>query len=265
MYLKERYGKQALIAGASEGIGAEFSLYLAKAGINLVLIARGKEKLESFASFLEENYHIKVQPVSCDLSDNDSVNYLTTVLGNGRTDILVYNAALSYIGPFEADTDEHMNRIMQANMITPLNLVKRIGGEMAAKGRGAIILMSSLAGLQGSGFLSSYASTKAFNRILAESLWYEWKDRGVDVIACCAGATSTENYIKTNPGKPGFLAPRVTTPREVVEECFRYLGKRPSFIAGTGNRIAGMFMQRILPRRLAVKIMGDNTRKIYRI
>jgi short-subunit dehydrogenase len=160
---------------------------------------------------------------------------------------------------------EHCNRIATVNMITPMNLVKIFGEEMVKRGRGAIILMSSMAGSQGSGFLSAYAASKAFNRVFAESLWYEWKEMGVDVIACCAGATSTKKYFATNPGKPSFFAPRVTTPEEVVEECFRHLGKRPSFIAGKGNKIASFLMQRIMPRKMAVNIMGNTTRNIYKI
>jgi short-subunit dehydrogenase len=113
--------------------------------------------------------------------------------------------------------------------------------------------------------LAAYASTKAFNRVLAESLWYEWKNRGVDVMACCAGATSSPNFIASNAEPMGFMAPRVLTPEEVVEECFRNLGKRPSIITGRGNRIASFFMQKVFPRKLAIIIMGDNTRKIYRL
>ncbi len=87
--------------------------------------------------------------------------------------------------------------------------------------------MSSLAGFRGSGYLAAYAASKAFNRVLAESLWYEWKSKGVDVIACCAGAVGTPNFEKTKPGKKGFLAPKVQSPDEVVNECFKHLGKRP--------------------------------------
>jgi short-subunit dehydrogenase len=101
--------------------------------------------------------------------------------------------------------------------------------------------------------------------VFAESLWYEWKGSGVDVMACCAGATSTKNYLETNPEKSGFFAPRVTTPEEVVEECFKHLGKKPSFVAGTGNKMAAFFMQRIMSRKMAIRIMGETTRKIYRL
>lgn len=266
-YLKkrEKYGSLALVAGASEGIGAAFSRYLAESGIDLILIARNREPLEKFAASLSAQFNIKITTLGCDLSEEDSVKNITTALHGKNIDILVYNAALSFIGPFESDTQEHMDRIAVANMITPMRLVRILGGMMVKNGKGSIILMSSLAGFQGSGFLSSYAATKAFNRVLAESIWYEWKNKGVDVIACCAGATSTKNYLETNPGKSGFLAPRVTTPEEVVEECFKYLGKKPSFVAGRGNRIASFFMQRILPRKTAIRIMGDTSKKIYRI
>ena len=262
---REKYGTLALVAGASEGIGAAFSRYLAESGMDLILIARKKEPLEKFASSLAGQYHVNVTALCCDLSEADSVKYITIALHDKKIDMLVYNAALSFIGPFEDDSAEHMGKIANANMITPMNLVRIFGEEMLKRGKGAIILMASLAGFQGSGFLASYAATKAFNRVFAESLWYEWKDRGVDIIACNAGATSTKNYLLTNPGKSGFFAPRVTTPEEVVEECFKHLGKRPSFIAGTGNRIAGFFMQKLMSRKAAINIMGDTTRKIYRI
>jgi hypothetical protein len=125
--------------------------------------------------------------------------------------------------------------------------------------------MSSLAGFQGSGFLSVYAATKAFNRILAESLWYEWKNSGVDIIGCVAGATSTPGYIKSNPGKTSVFAPGVLLPEEVADECIMKLGKQPSFITGRGNRIAAFIMQKILPRKMAINIMGDTTRKMYHL
>ena len=265
MLFKKKYGNLALVAGASEGIGAAFSTFLAEAGMDLILIARKKEPLELFASELAGKCKVNVLTLSCDLSEPDSIKQIQDEIYDKHVDMLVYNAALSFIGPFENDTMEHCNRIATANMITPMTLVKIYGEEMVKRGRGAIILMSSMAGFQGSGFLSAYAASKAFNRVLAESLWYEWKGKGVDVIACCAGATSTKNYLETNPAKSSFFAPGVTTPEEVVEECFRHLGKRPSFIAGTGNKIASFFMQRVMPRKMAINIMGDNTRKIYKL
>jgi short-subunit dehydrogenase len=265
MSLKQKYGPLALVAGASEGIGAAYAEYLAEAGMELILIARRIQPLEQLADVLKSKYHAKVTCIACDLADPDAAIQLKEKFRGEDINLFVYNAALSYIGPFEKNTPEHNTQIAYANMVTPMNLVQIFGGAMLEKGKGAIILMASLAGFQGSGFLAAYAASKAFNRVLAESLWYEWKNRGVDVIACCAGATSSPGYILTNPEKSNAFAPRVLSPVEVAKECFDHLGKRPSFVTGRGNKVASFIMQRLMPRKMAITIMGDTTRKMYRL
>jgi short-subunit dehydrogenase len=265
MNLKEKYGNTALIAGASEGIGEAFAIFLAREGLDLVLVARRLQPLKELTDILEKEYNVKVKCISCNLAGINAAREIQEALNELEINLLVYNAALSYIGPFIKNTAENHVQIAQANMITPLNMIHAFGEKMLAKGQGAVIFMASLAGFQGSGYLSVYAATKAFTRILAESLWYEWKNSGVDVIACCAGATATPNFKKTNPEKTGFFIPRVLAPEEVVNGCFRKLGRQPSCITGRGNRLASFFMQKILPRKRAITIMGDTTRKMYRL
>ena len=209
MVLKQKYGPLALVAGASEGIGAAFATYLAEAGMDLVLVARRSEPLDALAAILNNKYSINAICISCDLSDLNAAFQLKEILKGKEINLLVYNAALSYIGPFEKNSIEHHNQIAFTNMITPMNMVQVFGEPMLKKGKGAVVLMASLAGFQGSGFLAAYAATKAFNRVLAESLWYEWKNRGVDVMACCAGATATPNFINTKPEKSGFFGSRL--------------------------------------------------------
>jgi short-subunit dehydrogenase len=233
--------------------------------MDLILIARRITNLQDFAHFLENKYGVNVKCIACDLSDKDAPAKIKEVLEGSEINILVYNAALSYIGPFLKNSEENQTQAAQVNILTPLNLVHFYGGKMLERGRGAVVLMSSLAGFQGSGYLSVYAATKAFNRILAESLWYEWKNSGIDIIACIAGATATPGYINTKPEKTGIFTPRVLEPEEVVKECFAKLGKHPSYITGRGNRIASFIMQNIMPRRMAINIMGDTTRKMYRL
>lgn len=265
MELKTKYGETAIIAGASEGIGAAFAKLLAAEGFRLILVARRTEPLQRLAGELADRYGTLTQCLACDLSEEDAAEQVLGSLEGAEPGVLIYNAALSHIGSFtEHPAGGHCQAAM-VNMITPMKLVHNLGTKMLDRGRGAVILMSSMAGLQGSGFLATYAATKAFNRILAESLWYEWKDRGVDIMACSAGATATPGYLRSAPAKAGILAPKVQKPEEVVSECFKRIGRVPSFIAGRGNRIASFFMHRLLPRRMAVKIMGDSTRKIYRI
>ena len=265
MTLKEKYGTLALIAGASEGIGAAYARQLAAEGINLVLIARGKDQLNRFATELTSQYGIEVKCIQEDLSDPDAANRIMDQLQSSPINIFIYNAGNSYIGKFEDQGWNVHKEIAFTNMITPMQLTHHIAPGMLERCKGAIIFMASLAGFQGTPFIATYAATKAFDQILAESLWYEWKDRGIDVLACCAGATSSPNFLKTNPGKQNFFAPKVQTPEEVVAECFKRLGSKPSFITGRANKIASYFMQRVLSRKKAVSIMGDTTKKMYRL
>lgn len=265
MNLREKYGSLALIAGASEGIGAAYAHHLAAAGINLVMIARRKEQLEKFAAELTTRYGIETTCIQEDLADMDAANRITGYIKEYEINLFIYNAGNSYIGKFEEQSWKVHREIAITNMITPLHLVHSLVPDMLKRGKGAIILMASLAGFQGTPFIATYAATKAFDQILAEGLWYEWKNRGIDVIACCAGATSSPNFLNTNPGKQHFMAPKVQTPEEVVTECFKRLGQTPSFITGRANKIASFFMKRILSRKKSVTIMGDTTKKMYRL
>ncbi len=265
MTFKQKYGDTALVAGASEGMGAAYAHALAARGLNLVLIARRKEPLEATADEIRRTYAVEVQTITCDLALPDATQQIAAAIGNQQIDFLVYNAALSYIGPFLAtELSTHQN-IATVNMLAPMAMVHYFGGKMVERGRGGVVLMSSIAGLQGSGFLATYAATKAFNKIFAEGLWYEWKNKGVDVTACCAGATATPNYISTNPGKASPLEPKAQQPEHVVEECLQKIGKKPSFISGTGNKFVTFLMQYIFTKKQAVNMMGDSMQKMYRI
>ena len=265
MKLKEKYGQLALVAGASEGLGAAFSRYLAKEGFDVILVARREEPLKALAKELSDSYTISSEWISCDLARLEAAREIMEQVGTRKIDLMVYNAAISYIGKFEDHSPEQTTKMSLANMVTPMNLIHAVSPAMLQQGAGAIVLMGSLAGFQGSGYLSAYAATKAFNLVLGEGLWYEWRKKGVDVMTCCAGATSTPNYLNTQPGKTSIFAPRVQRPEEVVAECFRKLGRKPSIVTGGGNKFASFLMQRLMPRKAAVKTMGDNTQKMYGI
>jgi len=265
MTFKDKYGPTALVAGASEGMGAAYAFALAARGLDQVLIGRRKQPLEETAQQITKQFGVKVVPVCCDLSDADVVKHITNAIGDLRIDFLVYNAASSYIGPYLATGLATHQEIAAVNMLTPLSMLNYFGGKMVERRRGGIVLMSSIAGFQGSGYLATYAATKAFSRVLAEGLWYEWRPLGVDVIACCAGATATPNYIKTKPGKASLLEPKPQLPEQVAEECLNRIGKTPSFVSGTGNKMVTFLMQHLFPRTKAITTMGDGMRKMYGI
>jgi uncharacterized protein len=262
--LRKQYGQTALVAGASEGLGAAYCEALATAGLDLVMIARRAEPLEHAAKQIRAKHGVTVITIACDLADTDIISIIDRHLAGRAIDILVYNAALSHIGAY-LDTDITTQlQIATVNMYTPMRLLHHYGGAMVQRHRGAVVMMASIAGFQGAGYLATYAATKAFDRVLAESLWYEWRGRGVDVIACCAGATATPNYLDTKPTKPPLLAPKVQSPEAVVAECLAQLGRVPSIITGSGNK-AATWLMKVMPRKSAVEIMGDTTVQLYGI
>jgi short-subunit dehydrogenase len=260
MEFRRRYGKWALVAGASEGLGAEFARQLAARGLHIVLVARRAELLAQLADEIRAT-GVEVITVALDLGAPDLEQRLRSATRDLEVGLVVYNAAYSLIGAFlEQDLEEKL-RVLDVNCRGPLVAAHTFGVPMAARGRGGIVLMSSLAGMQGSPHLSTYAASKAFNLVLGEGLWEELGKRGVDVLTCRAGATRTPNYVASKPRSAG--AP-VMEPAAVAAEAIAALGRRkPSMIPGFANRAAALFMG-LLPRRAAIRMMGNATRKMYR-
>ncbi|MDR0206603.1 MAG: SDR family NAD(P)-dependent oxidoreductase [Bacteroidales bacterium] len=252
---KEKYGPWALVAGASYGLGSAYSEALAQHGLNLVLLARGKEQLEAEANRLREHYAVEVMCYAIDLADYEKAKSIITNL-NLPIGLLVYNAAFAPIGLFENISEEQLNLTIAVNVKTPLLLAKLMSIPMIQRGKGGIVLMSSLAGGQGSSRLQTYAATKAFNAILAEGLWKELKPRGIDVIGCIAGAILTPNYQKAEKTKS---APGAISAEKVAKKTLMALGKKPIIIPGTVNKIAHFLMTRLLPRRISINIMKNKT------
>jgi len=260
---RSKYGPWALVAGASVGLGAEFARQLAARGLNLVLIARRAELLAERAKELSQAYGIQVRTITFDLGNTDLQSALCESTRDLDVGLLVYNAAHELIGPFLEQELEEQLKIIDVNCRAPLVLAHEFGRRMATRGRGGILLMSSLAGHQGSALIATYAASKAYNRVLGEGLWDELREHGIDVLAFSAGATRTPNYEASQPRKTGSLGPPVMEVEEVASEALAALGKRPSAVAGRVNRVAGFLMGRLLPRRVAVETIGRQTRAMY--
>jgi hypothetical protein len=251
----KKYGPTALVAGGSDGLGAAFAESLARRGLNLVLTAREKDRLEETAKRIRKKYKVDVTTLNVDLADYEKTKNLLTSL-NVSIGLMVYNAAYAPIGLFENTSEEQLALAAAVNVKTPLLLSKLLSAPMIQNKRGGIVLMSSLAGGQGSPMLSAYAATKAFNTILAEGLWKELQPHGVDVIGCCAGAIITPGYQQAGKNKK---APGTMKAKRVAEQTLKALGKGPVVIPGTINKIARFVFTRILTRKAAIDIMSKNT------
>jgi short-subunit dehydrogenase len=257
-----RYGPWGLVAGASRGLGAEYAAQLAAKGLNLFLVARNEEALRVLAAQISTQTGVQVVPLALDLACEDSPAKIAEQTAGLEIGLLVYNAAHSVIGPFfEIPLEDHL-REMATNMRTSLILAYQMGRRMLPRKRGGIILMSSLSATQGSAFISNYAATKAYNQVLGEGLWEELRAQGIDVLVSCPGPVSTPNY--QNSLENGSKAPvSAMSPRAVVAETLESLGKRPYIIPGHGNRLAAFFMQRLISRPVAIRLMGRVLRGMY--
>ena len=259
---RQKYGPWALVAGASVGLGASFAHELAQKGLNLALVARRPDPLQSLAAELEKKHGIKVRTIQQDLAAPDMLSKIASQTEDIEIGLLVYNTAYLLIGDFFEHPLEKVQRLVDVNCRGPITLTHHFGQKMIERKRGGIILMSSLSGFQGAPWLTGYGATKAFNIVLAEGLWYELKDKGVDVLVCIAGAISTPNYEESKPEKLGPFAPKALTIEKVAHDAVAGLGKKHIVIPGRAYSFSNKFMG-IMPRKQRIKMMADSTKTMY--
>ena len=259
---KEKYGPWALIAGGSEGIGGTYASALAKRGLNIVLVARRPELLESKATELKQQYGVETRTIELDLASPQMLDVISDKTNDIEIGFLVYNAAFVSVGAFFDSTLEGELTRLDINCRGPLSLTYHFGRKMIERKRGGIILMSSGAGLRGAPYYTHYAATKAYDIVMAESLWYEFRPYNVDVLACIAGLTSSPGLKSSMEEEGTAKGAYVMTTEQVVEEALGALGKQPSIITGRPNRRM-MFILGFMPRKKAVAAIGKHAIKNF--
>jgi short-subunit dehydrogenase len=240
---ERRYGPWAFVAGASMGIGAALAHGAAARGLNVVLLARGRELLEEVAGDVARRHGVETKAVAADLGDPAIRDVVAEATGGLDVGLFVYNAAVAPHGRFvETELDVQLLSVA-VNCATPVALCNLLAPAMVDRGRGGIALVTSLAAVSGAVKFATYNAGKAFQWILAESLWAELGDHGVDVTTCFVGATSSPNYNAFKEtldpelcGRPGtddpldrarsrLMDPR--TPDEVAQAVYSGLGAGP--------------------------------------
>ncbi|MBN1770376.1 MAG: SDR family NAD(P)-dependent oxidoreductase [Deltaproteobacteria bacterium] len=258
---RDRYGPWALIAGAAEGLGAAFAHEAARRGLDLLLADLQTDKLAAVARSVETACGVRTRCATVDLGAVDTWERLQPLLHDAAPGLLIYNAGRSYVGPFLSQPWEDQRLQLEVNCRGPLRLVHKLAPELVARGRGGIVLLSSMTGLTGHALVACYGATKAFNLVLAEALWAELHDRGVDVLAVCPGPTRTPGYEASKSRlPPGF----VMEPAHVAREALDALGRGPVLVPGAANRATAAVLSRALPRGAATKAMSRLMRAIYR-
>ncbi|VEG54445.1 short-chain dehydrogenase/reductase SDR [Mycolicibacterium aurum] len=254
------YGPWAVVAGGSEGVGAEFAALLAQAGVNVALVARKPEPLERTAARCRA-LGVQTRTLAVDLVDApDEVIAMTADLEVG---LLIYNAGANTCSEHFLDADlADFARVIDLNITAMMRLTQHYARPMRERRRGGILLVGSMAGYLGSARHSVYGGVKAFGRIFAESLWLELRQHDVHVLELVLGVTRTPamERVGLNFDVPGL---HVSEPADVAAEGLARLPHGPVHVAdGNADGVA----QRNHPDRAAVvvgahrfmeKLMGD--------
>jgi short-subunit dehydrogenase len=260
---KSRYGPWALVTGAAWGMGTEFARQIGALGLNLVLVDIRADELAQVAEEVRKSSGVEVKAVVTDLSRLEFIETIRRETEGIEIGLLVSNAAYPPVGLFFEQSLEDKLRMIEVNCRAPLILVHEFGAKMLARKRGGIIMLSSGSALQGVAYVASYAATKAYNLILAESLWDELREHGVDVLGFMPGATRTTGFELSKPHLERSTVAAVSEPKPTVAEALRVLGKTPSWIPGRRNRWSLTLAQRLLPRKQMIKLVGSNMRQWY--
>ncbi|MBY8857012.1 SDR family NAD(P)-dependent oxidoreductase [Nocardia sp. CA2R105] len=227
-----KYGPWAVIAGGSEGVGAEFARQLARGGVNVVLVARKPGPLTEVAESCRA-LGVEVRTLAVDLVDG-GVEAIIEATEDLEVGLLVCNAGANTHSMEFLDGDpREFQRVIDLNLTATLALVRHYGRLMRDRQRGGILLVGSLSEYAGSIRHTIYGGVKAFVRIFGEGLWLELRDYGVDVLTLVLGVTRTPamERVGLNFDAPGMV---VSEPADVAREGLAHLAHGPVHVV-TGN------------------------------
>jgi short-subunit dehydrogenase len=246
-------GCNALITGASAGIGREFARQLADRARSIVLVARRDERLVQLQhELLNRNSNLDIHVLPSDLADKLQLQSLLDALTRERIeiDLLINNAGLGDSGPFATSDPARNEQMILVNIFALTAVTRQMLPRMIAKRRGAILNVSSSAGFLPIPNFAVYAATKACVTSFSEALRAELRGTGISVCALCPGPVHTEfqEVAKRPGGQPDTGPEFVFVPVEqVVRNALAALeADRPLVIPGLPMKI-GMFLARITP------------------
>lgn len=240
-------------------MGEAFAADLLSRGVSVIAVDR-TDSIEATADRLRRPGGEAI-PLVADLSQEDGVRAVIDAGSARDIGLVVNNAAISFEGPFIDQTLEQSITQLDINCRAPLMLVHAFLPRLLDRGRGGVILLSSMSAWRGAPLVATYAATKAWNLILAESLWEEVRAAGVDVMAVLPGSTRTPGLMSSRP-QASMGTANLMDPPEVVREALDALGSAPSMTPGQANRDSEAFMQG-LDRIESIKLMGDVMRQMY--
>ncbi|MGZ6780431.1 MAG: SDR family NAD(P)-dependent oxidoreductase [Mycobacterium sp.] len=260
MTFAAKYGPWALVAGASDGVGAAFAEALAEWGLNVVLIARRQGVLDEVAADISARTGVQTRALAIDLAGSGVSAEIASATEDLDIGFLVYCAGADpNFQPFLANPVEVAEAMVYRNCLVPMQLCHHFAPAMAERGSGGIVIFGSGAGLAGGPNMVAYGATKAFDMVFTEGLWAELHDKGVDVLGLILGKTNTP-ALRLLEHQRGLLNSPDETPPDadavdtVIAEAFDNLTNGPTVFVGEMMRAAGQVLGS-LSRNQAVEMV----------
>jgi short-subunit dehydrogenase len=251
----------AVVTGASSGIGYELAKVLSENGFDLVVAAEDKGIVEARQALAAHG--VAVEAVQVDLASPSGTRELDAHLqALGRpVDALVLNAGVGVGGDFvDTDLDAEL-KLIQLNVVSPVQLCKRIAQRMAERGAGRIMFTSSVASTAPGPHYAVYAASKAFIQSFAQAIRNELKDSGVTVTALMPGATDTNFFARAGMEDTKAGAGPKDDPADVARQGY------DAMMAGKDHVVAGSLMNsvqagmaKVLPETVTAAMQGRETK-----
>jgi len=247
----------ALITGASSGMGCEFARLLAADGWNLILVARNMSNLENISRSLKSDFNIKVKVLCQDLSLPDTARLIFEDLQKENIEVnaLINCAGLSVHGEFGASDLHEQMHMIQVNICALTSLTRIFLAPMLERKSGWILNVASTAAFRSAPLQAVYYASKAYVLHFTEALSNELKDSGVTATCFCPGATKTDFFRRAGMKVPQSLQNQLMNADRAAAIGYQAALKgKVVVIPGIKNKLS-VFIMRVLPRSMAIKIM----------
>ncbi len=250
MNFKLTYGPWAIVTGASSGLGEHYTRQLAARGLNVLIVARRLELLETLANELQSKHSVEIECLALDLTATNAIESLLGACHAKDIGLLVNNAGFGVKKSFSENDEAALRDMVRLNCEVPVMLTHALLGKLNNRDSAGIINLASVAGFQPTPYMSVYGATKGFDLLFSESLGSELEGSGINVLAVCPGSTDTEFHAVA--GSEATF-PKMDDPRLVVLNSLNCLGKRAVYVHGFKHRVL-VFLNRLTPRFWVTKV-----------
>lgn len=247
--LYKNYGRYALVTGATSGIGKELAYLLGSAGFGLLIVSRNEKQLIKVSDHLRDSYHINVSYLAADLSTKEGMFELIQFSEAFDIGLFIANAGFGTSGLFNESHLSDELSMLSLNCESILVLTHHFSKVFTTRGRGGIVLMSSLVSFQGTPHAAHYAATKAYVQSLGEALYHELKDLKVDVLTAAPGPVNSGFEERAN-----IKMGKALRPSDVGVPILKALGRSSTVLPGLLTK-ALVYSLRTVPRWAKVLIM----------